>query len=58
MSQKIRAFQLLILAVSIFNRIATMILKLSSADPPLLIKGNGIPITGIIPKVIPMLMKK
>jgi hypothetical protein len=36
---------------------AIIILKPNKADPPLLIKGRGIPIMGISPIVIAMLMK-
>jgi len=34
-----------------------MIKKDTKEEPPLLIRGNGIPITGIMPIVIPILIK-
>jgi len=38
--------------------IPIIIEKESNADPPLLMKGRGIPMTGLIPIVIPILIKK
>jgi len=40
------------------SKIPMSMLKPSMEDPPELINGSGIPITGMIPMVIPILTKK